>query len=274
MGHRHTELLLGDPLVRVADVACRAPRSIRYGAPEYSRDTEFVLPRSGVFAVYRRGEMVAASAATVVVLAAGEEYRVAHPAVGGDACTALAFAPEIAQEALPGRRAPHGMLSAATQLAAWRLTAGLRRGAGNLAAVEAAMLLLDAVTADLASQAAAPRPGPRARQRAEEVRALLAGDPGAAWRLEQVARAVHCSPFHLARQFRAATGETISRYLLRLRLGLALERIAVGETSLARLAHDLGFAHHSHLTASFHAMFAATPSQLRTILTAHQRDRS
>jgi AraC family transcriptional regulator len=85
---------------------------------------------------------------------------------------------------------------------------------------------------------------------------------------------VHCSPFHLARQFRAATGQTIARHLLRLRLSLALERIAAGETSLARLASDLGFAHHSHLTARFHAMFATTPSQLRTILTAHQRSAS
>jgi AraC-like DNA-binding protein len=274
MGYRHTEPLLDDPLVRVGEVACRAPRSARCGAPEYSRDTQFVLPRSGVFAVHRRGEMVAADAATVVVLAAGEEYQVTHPADGGDTCTALAFAPEITQEALSGHRAPHSTLRAATQLAAWRLTAGLRRGACSLAAVEAAMVLLDAVTADLAARAAAPQPGPRARQRAEEVRALLACDPGAAWRLDQVARAVHCSPFHLARQFRAATGQTIGRYLLRLRLGLALERIAAGETSLARLAQDLGFAHHSHLTARFHAMFATTPSQLRTIVTAHQRSPS
>jgi AraC-like DNA-binding protein len=218
--------------------------------------------------------MVVADPATVVVLAAGEEYRVTHPASGGDTCMALAFTPEIVQEALGGHHAPHSTLRAATQLAAWQLTAGLRRGAGGLAAVEAAMLLLDAVTADLAAQAAAPQPAPRARQRAEEVRALLACDPGAAWRLDQVARAVHCSPFHLARQFRAATGETISRYLLRLRLGLALERIAAGETSLALLAHELGFAHHSHLTARFRAMFATTPSQLRTILTAHQPGRS
>jgi len=274
MGYRHSELLLDDPLVRVGDVACRAPRSTRCSAPEYSRDTGLVLPRSGVFAVHRRGEMVAADAATAVVLAAGEEYRVAHPADGGDTCTVLAFAPEIAQEALAGRGASHGTLRAATQLAAWRLTAGLRRGPGQLAAVEAAMLVLDAVTVDLAAQPAASRLSPQARRRAEEVRALLACDPAAPWRLDQVARAVHCSPFHLARQFRAATGQTIADHLLRLRLSLALERIAAGETSLARLAHDLGFAHHSHLTARFHAMFATTPSQLRTILTAHQRSPS
>jgi AraC-like DNA-binding protein len=136
------------------------------------------------------------------------------------------------------------------------------------------MLVLDAVAADLAAQPAASGLKPQARRRAEEVRAMLACEPAAPWRLDEVARAVHCSPFHLARQFRAATGETIARHLLRLRLSLALERIAAGETSLARLASDLGFAHHSHFTDRFHAMFATTPSQLRTILTAHQRSPS
>lgn len=274
MSYRQAQLLLDDPLVRVGEVACHAPQSVRCGAPECSGNTEFVLTRRGVFAVHRRGETVVADAATVLVLAAGDEYRVAHPGLGGDTSTALAFAPEITQEALGGRRASHGTLRAATQVAAWRMVAGLRRQADRLAAVEAAMLVLDAVSADLAADVTSTQLRPRARRRAEDVRALLACDPGARWRLDQVAHAVHCSPFHLARQFRAATGETISRYLLRLRLSLALERIAAGETSLARLAEELGFAHHSHLTAHFHAMFATTPSQLRTILTADQRDHS
>jgi AraC family transcriptional regulator len=112
------------------------------------------------------------------------------------------------------------------------------------------------------------RLGPAARRRVEDVRALLAARPGAAWRLDSVARAVHCSPFHLARQFRAATGETIARYLLRLRLAAALERLAAGETELARLAADVGFAHHSHLSARFRAAYGVTPSEARKMVTA------
>jgi hypothetical protein len=56
-------------------------------------------------------------------------------------------------------------------LAGWPVTAltgrpaGLRRGPGQLAAVEAAMLVLDAVTADLAAQPAASRLRPQARRR-------------------------------------------------------------------------------------------------------------
>jgi AraC-like DNA-binding protein len=78
-------------------------------------------------------------------------------------------------------------------------------------------------------------------------------------------------PFHLARKFRAVTGESISRYLLRLRLGLALDRIAAGETELARLAVELGFAHHSHFSARFRSVFGTTPSQARSELASGPR---
>jgi AraC family transcriptional regulator len=76
---------------------------------------------------------------------------------------------------------------------------------------------------------------------------------------------VDCSPFHLARQFRSITGETIARYLLRLRLAIALERLAEGEDDLMRLACELGFAHHSHFSARFRDVFGLTPSAAREL---------
>jgi AraC family transcriptional regulator len=83
---------------------------------------------------------------------------------------------------------------------------------------------------------------------------------------------VHSSPFHLARQFRAVTGESVSRYLLRLRLGLALDRLAAGETELGRLAVELGFAHHSHFSARFRSVFGTTPRQVRGKLASRRSD--
>jgi AraC family transcriptional regulator len=76
--------------------------------------------------------------------------------------------------------------------------------------------------------------------------------------------------FTLARQFRAATDETISRYILRLRLALALERLAEGEDDIAALAVSLGFSHHSHFSARFRAAFGMTPSEAREVLTNRQ----
>ena len=79
------------------------------------------------------------------------------------------------------------------------------------------------------------------------------------------------------------TGESVARYLLRLRLALALERLADGETDLAAMAADLGFASHSHFSARFRSVLGVSPTsvrgslargrlaELRTIVTAQDR---
>jgi AraC-like DNA-binding protein len=99
----------------------------------------------------------------------------------------------------------------------------------------------------------------------EEAGAAVGLDGVAAAALGELARA----------RWRAATGETIARTLLRVRLALALERLGDGEDDLARLAVDLGFAHHSHFTARFRAAYGVPPSvarrRLRTIVTARAR---
>lgn len=78
---------------------------------------------------------------------------------------------------------------------------------------------------------------------------------------------MHCSSFHLARQFRGITGTSVSAYLLRLRLGLASQRLAEGDDDLARLANDLGFASHSHFSARFRSVFGVSPGTVRQALT-------
>ena len=131
------------------------------------------------------------------------------------------------------------------------------------------MLLLEALAGDLTNASRAePRASRSERDRADRVRALLADDPARPWRLADVARAVHCSPFHLARRFRTASGETIAGYLLRLRLAAALDRMAEGERNLARLAVELGFSHHSHFSARFRSLLGCTPTHARGALTA------
>ncbi|HEX2084154.1 MAG TPA: AraC family transcriptional regulator [Solirubrobacteraceae bacterium] len=245
------QLLHAGPLVRVLDVRCAAPAS-GPGAEEHNPAADVLLPRRGVFAVHRGRDTLVAGAGVALVLGAAESYRVSHPAGGGDRCTVLRFAPAVHEEAFGdlGTRM-HG--------------APLRPPP---AGEEDALLLF-------ADVAAAPlTPGPAAARRAGAVRALLAADPGRAWSLAGVAAEVHCSPFHLARQFRAATGTTIGRHLLRLRLSLALDRLEQGEDDLARLAADLGFAGHSHLTARFREAFGRPPSQMRKTLTARRRRRA
>jgi AraC-like DNA-binding protein len=76
-------------------------------------------------------------------------------------------------------------------------------------------------------------------------------------------RAVHVSPFHLARIFQQQTGVPVHRYLTQLRLRASLERLADGEEDLTTIALELGFSSHSHFTDAFRREFGQPPSEIR-----------
>jgi AraC-like DNA-binding protein len=101
------------------------------------------------------------------------------------------------------------------------------------------------------------------RELAEAAKAELASHLGEGLTLESLARAVHASPFHLARVFQQCTGHSIHRYLTLLRLRAALEHLAGGQRDLTTLALDLGFSSHSHFTDAFRREFGCPPSELR-----------
>ena len=113
---------------------------------------------------------------------------------------------------------------------------------------------------------AAGRPATARARRAltDGVREALGADPEPS--LPDLAAALAVSPHHLSRVFRAATGHTISRHRMRLRVRSALERLAGGEQDLARLAADLGFADQSHLCRVVRGETGYAPSALRHAL--------
>ena len=102
-------------------------------------------------------------------------------------------------------------------------------------------------------------------ERAEAAKTYLAARLGERVTLDDVARAVHASPFHLARVFRQRTGLPIHRYLTRLRLRASLERLADGTDDLTSLALSLGFSSHSHFADAFRREFGRTPSDVRRV---------
>jgi len=259
---------LGSATLSVFDVRCFSPAGAP-GPEEYADATQVVLPLGGVFEVHHARDSVIADAASVVILGAGLEHKVGHPTEGGDRSMVLVFPPEVVDEALaPGGR-HGGPVGPGVHLGTRLLGCALRRdGMAELEVEEFALLLLDRIGVDLGRARGYRPPGRHQRERVERVRALLAATPMRRWRLEELARAVHCSPFHLARQFRAVTGCSIATYLLQVRLALALQRLAEGEANLAGLAADLGFASQSHFGARFRSVFGASPGAVRYSLTA------
>jgi AraC-like DNA-binding protein len=84
--------------------------------------------------------------------------------------------------------------------------------------------------------------------------------------LPSIAAASSVSPQYLTRVFRRGTGLTLSEYRNRIRVRLALERLADGEHDLRRIAHDLGFADHAHFSRRVMAEVGLQPRAVRSLL--------
>jgi AraC-like DNA-binding protein len=79
--------------------------------------------------------------------------------------------------------------------------------------------------------------------------------------LTEIGHAVHASPFHLARAFKAQVGITLHQTQLQLRIVEALNSIDDGEKNLSLLAHELGFSSHAHFTLVFRKLVGFPPGQ-------------
>ena len=258
-------MLAASPLVQVVDVGCSAHR----GGPapvEVSRTAHLVLPLRGVFVLHRCHVEVAVDVTTALLLGDGDEYAVSHPCDDGDDCMVIAGDVGLFEDVFGCSQDRTANLTAADQLLLRRLRRVLHAGAETHEAEEATLGLLTQVGCQFGAEAA-PRIKRLQQRRVAEARALLAASPSRRWTLVDVAAAVQCSPYHLARQFRAISGETLARHLLKLRLAAALERLSEGEDDLARLAVELGFSHHSHFSARFREVFGISPAAARRLLT-------
>ena len=99
----------------------------------------------------------------------------------------------------------------------------------------------------------------------EAAKTILTDDPSGRTTLADLARRLHTSEFHLARVFHDRTGFTLHAYRTHLRLRIAVERLAKGESDLAALGRGLGFSSHSHFSSAFRSVFGVQPSVVRGV---------
>jgi AraC-like DNA-binding protein len=277
-------VLHDSPLVRVRDYCCRACRG-GPAAEEHSDRNDIVLLRHGAFAKHFGRRSLTADVNHAVFFSQGSTYRVSHPADCGDRGTTFAPAPHVLRDILrelnpegddcPERAFPF-VIGPCEAGVFWRHHELVRRlepaPANSLEPMWADVTALQLIADVL--EAAFTRHGlPRKRRRngteadhadrVETAKTYLASRLGEQITLEEVARAVHASPFHLARIFQQRTGVPVHRYLTRLRLRAALERLAEDANDLTALALELGFSSHSHFTDAFRREFGRTPSEVR-----------
>jgi AraC-like DNA-binding protein len=238
------------------------------------------FPREAVTIVHEGGRgPIVADANRVMFYNHRQEYRRAAISPRGDQCVFIAF-PEEAVRAATRRHAPsqaespgafgaltHGPSDAASYLRAARLFRAAAAGRHSLGDEEEVLLLLDHLVARAwaVRGVAAAAPSDTARHHAElaaAARALLGLRFAEPLSLAEVAAALGTSAFHLARVFRAATGESLHAFRHQLRVRAAAERVLDGE-DLTAVALDVGFSSHSHLSTAFRAAFGVPPSRLR-----------
>jgi AraC-like DNA-binding protein len=271
------------PLLSVRDYCCCAG----CGGPEaeeYSGSNNIVLLRHGAFCKHFGRRKLTADVNQAVFFSQGATYRVSHPTEGGDRGTVFVVSPrvlnDIIRELDPAiddhSERPFPFVTGPCETAVfWRHRELVQRlEAGDTHPLEP--LWADATALQLLAdvlEAGFGRHGlPRRRRhgteadhadRVEAAKTYLASRLGERITLDDVARAVHASPFHLARVFGQRAGVPLHRYLTQLRLRAALERLAGGGRDLTALALDLGFSSHSHFADAFRREFGRTPSDVR-----------
>lgn len=248
-------LLFGTPLLTWQQVELQAPEPAWSDA--YRVDgPRLLVPLRGSFECQLGGARFVCDPASALWLSPGQTYRMRRPDAG-QASLVVAVHEDLA----PSRRAALPS-DAHLRLARWASVAARR--------VREPLALEERLGDWVRGIVAAPATHEASHRAVERTREYLSAAYGRNDTLSQIARAVHCSPFHLARTFRRRTGSTLHAYRTRLRMTQALQRLRGGEHDLAALAGDLGYASHSHFSDTFARCFGVTPSRLRAELRGTQ----
>jgi AraC family transcriptional activator of mtrCDE len=139
-----------------------------------------------------------------------------------------------------------------------------RLGAGAIATDLASALFVMMLRAHL--EASAPAEG-LLRLLAQRITAqavlMMVRDPVRAWTLDELASAAAASRASLVRAFRKAAGLAPLEFLTDLRLGLARHRLRTEDTSLERIAAEVGYQSQAALSRAFLRKYGVRPGSLR-----------
>lgn len=109
---------------------------------------------------------------------------------------------------------------------------------------------------------------PADRRLVQRARAAIHDGHPSAHGLLPLAALLDVSPYRLSRSFTRELDVSITRYRNRVRIGQVLDALQRDETTLADLAHALGFADQAHLTRTVRTHVGHTPTAVRQALTA------
>jgi AraC-like DNA-binding protein len=244
--------------------------------------TTIVFPRTSVTITHVGKQPVVGDPNVIMFYNQGQRYTRGQLSEKGDICDWFGFAPHIVVEVLRPVDPhvddrwdkpfvfSHGPSTSHLYLQQRLLVEALsQENPPDLFYVEEKMLAILQVAVQIRYRRKRPcSPKSSATQKSHQelvvgAKTILATRFAESLSLEMLAQMLYTSPYHLCRVFRQETGQTIHNYLHQIRLRASLEPVAARETSLTELSLALGFANHSHFSASFRRAFGVPPSQLR-----------
>lgn len=93
--------------------------------------------------------------------------------------------------------------------------------------------------------------------------ALLHGDPGHAWTVDELAQEAGLSRSALAERFTSMVGESPMQYLTRWRLALAAQMLCAGREPIGRIAERSGYESEAAFSRAFKREFGEPPASWR-----------
>jgi len=146
-----------------------------------------------------------------------------------------------------------------------RESAALRPGAGSLLAKLSELMFVEALrryVENLPPQGMGWLAGLRDLQVGRAL-ALMHGEPGKAWTVDELAREVALSRSALAERFAELVGEPPMQYLTRWRLALAAQMLRAGREAVGRVAERSGYESDAAFNRAFKREFGMPPAAWR-----------
>ena len=198
---------------------------------------------------------------------AGDAFACDYEDSWGDRCVTFGYAPEYFERVAAGvtgaRRTRFATHRVAATAGAIALTAHIETERGRSDADRWEELALRVAGDALAANAAPASPSARDERRVVRALDLIEARYAEALNLATIADAVHMSPYHFLRVFRAVAGVTPHQYLVRTRLRHAAVALATSDRPVADVAFEHGFGDLSTFVATFGRVFGAAPSAWR-----------
>ena len=289
-------ILLATESLAIGRVRC-PPEDVRWRRANWIGPRHHVVfPARSVVIEQDGREPVLADANHVILYDPGQTYHRELVSPDGDLATYLVLSEPLVRSLLaaPGNQAPQFgraelTLAPAPLLRLQLLVRAITAGSVDvLEAEEVALEILAGIVDGVRDEGSVDHAGAaRLRTRAEhrrvvlDARRLLAERHAEPLSIAQIGHAVGASPYHLARLFRAATGQSLHEYREQIRLRRALEQLTSPgrRPGVAFLAAEVGFGSHAHFDVRFRRTFGRAPrdvsvgihDELRTITKVGQQ---